>query len=63
MREIACNLANRRESDLRVPETGRADAEPETAGLAGQPLWLYLLMAAGLLGVVEWYLYQRRWIS
>jgi hypothetical protein len=30
---------------------------------SSRPIWFYLLLAALLLGVVEWFLYQRRWIS
>jgi hypothetical protein len=63
--EIACNLANRGESDLRPPEALPA-ATAETgvaAGFTGRPVWFYLIAAAWLLAAVEWYLYQRRWIS
>jgi hypothetical protein len=65
VQEIACNLASRAESDLRPPE-GLAAAGAESAaaaGFAGRPVWFYLLAAAWLLAAVEWYLYQRRWIS
>jgi hypothetical protein len=65
VQEIACNLANRAESDLRTPESlSSAGVEQAAAlGFAGRPLWFYLLAAAWLLAAVEWYLYQRRWIS
>jgi hypothetical protein len=26
-------------------------------------VWFYLIALAGLFATVEWYLYQRRWIS
>jgi hypothetical protein len=63
--ELACNLANRVESDLRVPEA--LAEKPQTASLAGswftRPIWFYLIALAWLLAAVEWFLYQRRWIS
>jgi hypothetical protein len=63
--EFACNLANRAESDLRPAEELPASAAEATvaAGFVGRPVWFYLLAAAWLLAGVEWYLYQRRWIS
>jgi hypothetical protein len=61
--EIACNLADRRESDLRAPDGWRAAADPSAGGPGGRPLWFYLLAAAGLLLALEWGLYQRRWIT
>jgi hypothetical protein len=63
--EIACNLANRAESDLRPAEEVLALARPETvtAGLFAKPIWYYLVALAWLLAGLEWYLYQRRWIS
>ncbi len=61
--EIACNVACAEESDL----APRLSEEAQTASLAGrfggQPLWLYLLLAAIALTSTEWFLYQRRWIS
>lgn len=62
--EIACNLADRRESDLRVPETWPRDNAPAiVAGWASRPIWFYLIaMALGFAGV-EWFLYQRRYIT
>ena len=65
IQEIACNLANRAESDLRPPEAlPSLGEEPARAlGFAGRPIWFYLLAAAWLLVGLEWYLYQRRWIS
>lgn len=64
LREIACNLANREESNLRPPglET-QESADVALAGIFGSPIWYYLLAAAWLLAAAEWYLYQRRWIS
>lgn len=61
--EFACNLGSAEESDLRPP----ADLETtRTAGLGGwggRPLWFYLTLAAFGIVVLEWSLYQRRWIS
>jgi hypothetical protein len=64
--ELACNLANAAESDLRVPDALAAAEVPQAgfiAGLSGRPVWFYLLAVAFLLAAAEWYLYQRRWIS
>jgi hypothetical protein len=65
VQEIACNLANRDESDLRPPESlpSVSDEPVRALGFAGRPIWFYLLAAGFLLIVAEWYLYQRRWIS
>ena len=65
IQEIACNLANRAESDLRPPEAlpSLGEEPARTMGFAGRPIWFYLLAAAWLLAGLEWYLYQRRWIS
>lgn len=64
--QIACNLSNRSESDLRVPEIPK-ELRPEqpiaTAGFGGRPVWYYLIALAFLLIGMEWWLYQRRWIS
>jgi hypothetical protein len=63
--ELACNLASRAESDLRVPEA-LLKAQPSAVLAAGwftRPIWFYLIAAAWLLAAVEWFLYQRRWIS
>ena len=64
---FAVNLMSRAESDLRAPEGVTASVSAADAGLVGgfggRPVWWYLIAAAGLLAAVEWYLYQRRWIS
>jgi hypothetical protein len=58
---LACNVVNRRESNLRA---GRPEpVHLASAGRAGQPPWFYLVAAALLFLAVEWWLYQRRWIS
>ncbi len=60
--EVACNLASRPESDLRssLPTTARASL---VAGFGGWPIWVVLCALALALAGLEWYLYQRRWIS
>jgi hypothetical protein len=64
--ELACNLADRRESDLR-PVDGLPDRPTilptGLAGLIVRPIWYYLLASAWLLTCWEWFLYQRRWID
>ncbi|OWK36952.1 vWA domain-containing protein [Fimbriiglobus ruber] len=65
--EFAVNLMNKAESDLRPPEGLPANASATSAGLVsgffGRPVWWYLTVIAFALAAVEWYLYQRRWIS
>jgi hypothetical protein len=63
--ELACNLANRQESDVRTPEALLEKQTPTTvtAGLLVRPVWFYLVVLAWFLSGLEWYLYQRRWIS
>ena len=61
--QIACNLTNREESDLRVPEDLDTKQTIRTADFGGRPVWFYLVATAWLLMGVEWFLYQRRWIS
>ncbi len=61
--EIACNLANPRESDLRpVAAPGTQQSAALSFGSWG-PIWYILLALATVLIIVEWCLYQRRWIS
>ena len=63
--ELACNLANRTESDLRVPEPLMKLQQPTVlaGGWFTRPIWFYLVGLAWLVAVVEWFLYQRRYIS
>ena len=61
--ELACNLADRRESDLRPAEGIPERTTSLAAGLAVRPIWYYLLASAWLLTCWEWFLYQRRWID
>ncbi|MEZ6046868.1 MAG: VWA domain-containing protein [Planctomycetaceae bacterium] len=61
--EIACNLANAQESNLRVPEISDSTRKLQQAGFSFSPLWFYLILFATIFTCVEWYLYQRRWID
>jgi von Willebrand factor type A domain/Aerotolerance regulator N-terminal len=65
--EFAVNLMNKTESDLRPDESVQTIASAQDAGLVGgfggRPVWWYLTIAAFVLAALEWYLYQRRWIS
>ena len=60
--EVACNLASRSESDLRSPLPTTAQASL-VGGFGGWPIWVVLCAVALALAGLEWYLYQRRWIS
>ena len=58
---IAVNLIDAAESDIRP----RLDANSEVpeqllGGGPSQPLWVWLVVVAVLLSIVEWYLYHRR---
>lgn len=65
--EFAVNLMSKAESDLRPPEGLTTVATAADTGLVsgffGRPVWWYLIGLTFVLFVVEWYLYQRRWIS
>ena len=61
--ELACNVADARESDLRPAEGLAAGGPGLAAGLGTRPVWFYLVATACLLTCWEWFLYQRRWID
>ncbi len=63
--ELACNLADRSESDVRVPKTNETMAMSVVSAslLGNRPLWFWLIAVAWLLMAVEWAAYQRRWIE
>ncbi len=61
LRRLACNLANARESDVRVQP--RSDALIRTGAWMSRPAWIYLVLLSLALIGTEWFLYQRRWIS
>ena len=63
--EVAVNLASERETDLRPLKELLDSPESKTimAGWFSKPLWFYLILLACVLTSVEWFLYQRRFIS
>jgi len=61
--EVACNLANARESDLRAPQELKSRTSIAQAGFGGWPIWFVLIVLAWVLVTGEWVCYQRRWIS
>jgi len=63
--ELAANLASATESDITPSKTltlgGKKLEEPESFSIThSQKLWLYLILLAGGLIVVEWVTYHRR---
>ncbi len=65
VKRIAVNLANAKESDLRPWEKFSSTAHSSTtnAGWLTRPIWFYLIVIACLLSLLEWGLYQRRFIT
>lgn len=63
--ELAVNLANERESDLRPRDELTADSASATlvAGWFARPLWFYIVACACAISVAEWLLHQRRVIT
>jgi hypothetical protein len=63
--ELAVNLANERESDLRPRDELAASVAEATlaAGWFARPLWFYIAVCACAITVVEWLLHQRRVIT
>jgi hypothetical protein len=61
--ELACNLASLQESDLRPADGLEARAARAGLGFGAPPVWFGLIAAAWGLAGLEWFLYQRRWIS
>jgi type VI protein secretion system component VasF len=59
--KIACNLFNAAESDLRSAE--KLPEREDGIVLGSVPIWHWLALAALLLTLIEWFLYQRRWIE
>jgi hypothetical protein len=59
--EIAANLANERESDLRPSKRPLEEAAATLAGSwFARPLWFYIAALGCAVTVVEWLLHQRR---
>jgi hypothetical protein len=63
--EMAVNLANLRETDLRPLNALRKAAEGQinVTGWLSRPIWFYLVAAACVLTTAEWFMYQRRVIT
>jgi hypothetical protein len=62
--ELAVNLANESESDLRPhEELNDPTAAPLAASWFARPLWFYIALCACAIIVTEWFLYQRRVIT
>ncbi len=64
--ELACNLANRTESELRLKNfemTNGSTAPLRTTSWDNRPVWFVLVLLAWLLLALEWWAYQRRWIA
>lgn len=61
--QLACNMANSQESDIRVKDMSQEQPSMLQAGLGSRPIWFYLLAAAWILTAIEWWLYQRRWVG
>ena len=63
--ELACNLTDRNESDVRVPKSDAATSASVVSGgwLGNHPVWFWLIAFAWLLLAVEWWAYQRRVIT
>jgi hypothetical protein len=60
--EFVCNLTNPEESDLRPPRELAPARAPSFAGVRLRPPWFLLTFAACAMLVVEWRLFQRRWL-
>ena len=63
--ELACNLADRSESDVRIPKSDEtAPTTPvSTSWLGNRPFRFWLIAFAWLMMAVEWWAYQRRVIT
>lgn len=62
--ELAVNLANDSETDLRTPVEWMSEVSPKlVAGWFTRPLWFYLTAVACFVTVTEWWLYQRRVVT
>ena len=63
--QLACNLADHHESNLRsAPEAFYRDhSQNIVRAAAGRPIWFWLIVVAVLFTTTEWFLYQRRWVD
>lgn len=62
---LACNLESRDTSNLRLAPQSfyRSRTEDFSFQAARRPVWFLLALGAMVLALVEWILYQRRWIE
>lgn len=64
LQQIAVNLANTDETDLRPVTDTTISGDVAVAGTwLTRPVWFYLTIIATLFCAVEWFLYQRRFLS
>lgn len=64
LQQIACNLNNAAESDVRRSTNSKSEAQKQSpGGMASRPAWTSLLVLASILVCVEWGLYHRRRIA
>jgi hypothetical protein len=65
IRQLACNLTDRNESNLRsAPGAFYRDNTHNIArAAAGHPIWFQLIVIAVVFTTTEWFLYQRRWVD
>ena len=63
--QLACNLADRNESNLRsAPESFYRDHSQNVARVSvGRPIRFWLIVIAIAFTTSEWFLYQRRWVD
>ena len=65
LKQLACNLVDVDESNLRsAPESFYDTGEQGfVRAAADRPIWFWLVVIAILFTTVEWFLYQRRWVD
>ena len=61
--QIACSLFNATESNLRSATELPVQSETKIDTLFIRPIWYYLALLTLFFTVMEWFLYQRRWIE
>ena len=65
IKQIACNLADLNESNLRLAPGSFYENHSQNIAraAAGRPIWFWLAMLAIVMTTSEWFLYQRRWVD
>ncbi|MCA9033997.1 MAG: VWA domain-containing protein [Planctomycetaceae bacterium] len=63
VQQFAVNLASSSESDLRPVTSGNDGSSPLNSSWLTRPVWFYLAVCACVFCVLEWFLYQRRFIT